>query len=247
MKKIWLLLLAVPILLFVFFIIAMLIDIAINDGEPESPANVGSFNVVETSTIDPTTILSSLDRGDQNIFNFEPGLSLDNRQFVTSVEWRQVDYVKLATSIFHVAWNESIDDWKLYKMSYWTECDHPDGFNNGDFLFYFETSDNKQYSARGILMEPEYGYVVWGGDTYYHRPLFGWKSINMNKVTVTAEEALRMAEASGGMEARQTWEECHVSVIMWPDVFGRYDWRIHYRDINIYNENGDAEFWIPAK
>ncbi len=247
MKKRWLLLLVVPILLFVIYIIVILIDIAINDGGPDAPTSVGSFNAIETSTIDPTTILSSLNHGDQNVFNFESGLPPDDPPFVTSVEWRQADFLNLATNIFHVAWNESINDWKLYRMRYRTECDHPDGFHNGEFLFYLETSDNKKYSARGILMEPEYGYVVWGGDTYYHRPFFGWKAINLKEITVTAEEALRRAEASGGMEARQSWEKCHVSVNMWPDFFGRYDWRVHYWDNNIYNKNRLVEFWIPAK
>jgi hypothetical protein len=242
-----LLLLFAPILLYVIYIIVILIDVAINARGADTPMDIGSFNVIETSTIDPTTILSSLDRGDQNVFNFELGLPPDDPLFVTSIEWRQVDYVNLATSIFHTAWDESVNDWKLYRMGYWTECDHPNGFTSGEFYFYFGTSNYKQYSTRGISMEPEYGYVVWGGDTYYHRPLFGWKSINMKEVTVTAEEALRRADASGGMEARQSWEGCRVSVIMWPEAFRRYIWRVDYWDNNIYNKNRLVEFWIPAK
>lgn len=250
MKKrllLWLLpLLIVPILLFVIYLIVILIDIIVNEPGADAPLDIGSFNVIESSMIDPATILSSINHGDQNIFNFKLGLPPDDPPFVTSVEWRQVDYVNLAASIFHAAWNESINDWKLYRMGYWTECDHPDGFSDGEFYFYLETSNNKKYSTRGIDMEPEYGYVVWGGDTYYHRPFFGWKAINLKEITVTAEEALRRAEVSGGLEARQSWEKCHVSVILWPEAFGRYDWRIRYWDNNAYT-NDEAEFWIPAK
>jgi hypothetical protein len=195
--------------------------------------------------IDPATILSSINHGDQNVFNFELGFPPGDPPFVTSVEWRQADYVNLATSIFRVAWNESINDWKLYRMVYRTECDHPDGFHNGEFYFYLETSDYWKYSTRGITMEPEYGYVMWGGDTYYRRPFFGWKAINLKEVTVTAEEALRLAEASGGMKARQSWENCRVGVDMWPEVFGRYDWKVYYWDNN--NSRNKAEFWIPAR
>lgn len=244
MKKRFLLLLIVPLLLFGIYVIVILVDIVFNEPRADAPLGIGSFDVIKYSMIDPTTILSSINQGDQSIFNFELGFPPGDPPFVTSVEWKQVDYVNLATSIFQVTWNESVNDWKLYKMAYDTECDNSDGFCNGEFLFYLETSDNKQYSARGILMEPEYGYVWWGGDTYYRRPLFGWKAINLKVITVTAEEALHRAEASGGMEARQSWKDCHISVAMWPEVFGRDDWWVRYRD---NNTNDEVVFWIPAK
>lgn len=242
-----LLILGVPIIIFFIYLVVILVDITFNEPGADAPLTIGSFNVIESSTIDPTTILSSLNYNGQNVFNFKPGL-LDEGSLVTSVEWRQVDYVNLATSIFHVAWNESVNDWNLYRMDYFTECGHPEGFSNGEFYFYLDTSDHKEYSARGILMEPEYGYVAWGGDTYYHRPLFGWKAINLKEVTVTAEEALRSAEARGGMNARKSLEnKCNIFVQLWPEAIGGYDWRVHYWVNNISNQNSGAEFLIPAK
>jgi hypothetical protein len=98
-------------------------------------------------------------------------------------------------------------------------------------------------------MEPEYGYVMWGGDTYYRRPFFGWKAINLKEVTVTAEEALRRAETSGGMEFRRPIEnKCDIAVQLWPDAFGRYDWRVGYWGDDFYNNKyRHTEFWIPTK
>ncbi len=242
-----LLLLVVPIFLFGIYIIVILVDTIVNEPGADSLMSIGSFNVIESTTIDPTTILSSLNYDGQNVFNFKPGLP-DDPPFVTSVEWRQEDFSNLAASIFNVAWNEPVSNWKLYRMGYWTKCDKPYGFSGGEFYFYLETSHIKQYSARGILMDPEYGYVTWGGDTYYHRPLFGWKVINLKEMTVTAEEALRRAEASGGMKTRQSWEnKCKIDVSIWPEAFGRYDWRVDYWDNNVYNKNRLVEFWIPAK
>jgi hypothetical protein len=242
-----LLMLGVPILIFIIYLGVIFVDITFNEPGADAPLTIGSFNVIESSTIDPTTILSSINHGDQNVFNFKPGL-LDEGSLVTSVEWRQVDYENLATSIFHVAWNESLNDWNLYRMAYFTECGHPEGFSNGEFYFYLDTSDQKEYSARGILMKPEYGYVAWGGDTYYHRPLFGWKAINLKEVTVTAEDALHTAEKLGGMNARQSWEnKCQIYVQLWPQGFGRYAWRVNYWNNDISNEDRMVEFWIPAK
>ncbi|MBI5934034.1 MAG: hypothetical protein HY867_10025 [Chloroflexi bacterium] len=248
-RRLWflpLLLLVVPLILFGIYVNFILYDIVFNEPGADAPVTIGSFNVIENSTIDPATILSSIGHGDQNIFDFKPGLP-DDWSSVTSVEWRQADYVNLATSIFQVAWNESISGWKLYRMDYFTGCDHPEGFSSGEFYFYLVTSDHKKYSARGIDMEPESAFVAWGGDTYYRRPFFGWKVINLKEMTVTAEEALRRAEARGGTEFRLSIEnQCRIYVQLWPEVRGRYDWRVHYWDDDIYR-NRPLEFWIPTK
>jgi hypothetical protein len=244
-----LLMLGVPVLLFVVYIIIILVDIAQDERDANAvPMGFGSFNNIESSVIDPTTILSSINRGDQNVFNFEPGFPSGDPPFVTSIEWKQTDFLNLATSIFHVAWNESVNDWKLYRMLYITDCNLVNGLNHAEFYFYLETSDHKNYSGRGIEMEPEYGYVMWGGDDYRRPPFFGWKDINLKEMTITAEEALRRAEASGGMSTRQSWNNtCEIFVSMWPEDFGRFDWRVNYSNNDISNENRMVEFWIPAK
>ncbi|GIK10826.1 MAG TPA: hypothetical protein PKC99_12565 [Anaerolineales bacterium] len=250
-KRLLLLLLAllgVPILLFGIYLIVIFVDAFVDELEADAaPVTFASYNVHESSTIDPATILSSINQGDQNVFNFELGFPPDDSPFVTSVEWRQEDFMNLAASIFHVAWNEFISDWNLYRMRYWTRCDDLSGFSWGELHFYLETSDHKEYSLRGIDMQPEYGYVTWGGDTYRHRPYFRWKVINLKEVTVTAEEALHRAEASGGMEFRRSIEnKCIIDVVLWPDVSGRYDWRVSYTGDSAYTTN-EPEFWIPTK
>lgn len=252
MKR-WLLLLLklllVPIVLFGIYVAIIVVDIYEDEQTANAvPMGFGSLNIIESSMIDPATILSSINHGDQNVFNFESGFPPDDPPFVTSVEWRQEDFLNLATSIFHVAWNESINDWTLYRMDYSTRCDDLYGFSDGGVYFYQETSDRKKYSGRGIRMELEYGYVTWGGDTYRRRPFFGWKVINLKEMTVTAEEALHRAEARGGLEFRRSIEnKCDIYIQLWPEVYGRYDWRVHYWDDNIYNTNRPLEIWIPTK
>lgn len=240
------------VILVLMILLCIICDIAFVLTEPEqhnyNPIGIGSFKVIESSTIDPATILSSLNNDDPNIFNFKPGLSEDPL-LITSVEWRQEDFINLANSIYRVAWDESESGWKLSRMGYYTDCEHPSGFSSAEFYYHLETPGDRKYYARDILMEPESGYVAWGGDSYFFRPLFSWmsiKTINLKKITVTAEEALRMAEESGGAKARQSWEDCHILVNMWPDVFGHYDWRVYYWDNNAYTTD-ESEFRIPAK
>lgn len=244
-----LLMLGVPILIFVIYLGAIIVDIINeNNWRTDAPGSIGSFNVIESSLIDPTTILSSLNSDNQGVFEFKSGLP-DNPEFVTSVEWRQKDFTNLATGIFNIVWNESANDWRLYKMDYYTECNTPDGFSSGEILFFQQDiSNNKKYSARSILMDPENGYVAWGSSTDYRRPLFGWKAINLSEVTVTAEDALQKAEVLGGKKIRQSWNnECSIFVALWPEDLGRYEWRVDYWDKNISNEYRNKEFWIPTK
>lgn len=234
--------------LFVIYITIILDDIAQDERDANAvPMGFGSFKIKESSKIDPATILSSINHGDQNLFNFESGFPPDDLPFVASVEWSQEDFLNLATSIFHAAWKESTNDWILYRMDYSTRCDDLYGFSEGEVYFLQETSDRKKYSGRGISMEPDYGYVTWGGDIYRRRPFFGWKVINLNEMTVTAEEALRKAEARGGLDYRRSKEnQCNIYIQLWPEVSGRYDWRVHYWDDDIY-KNRPLEFWIPTK
>ena len=246
MKKRFFLLLVVPILLCIVY----LVDITFNNPGEDAPMNIGSFRVIESSSIDPGTVLLSLGDNNQRLFSFSPGFP-DDPPVIASVDWKQADFLKLATSIFRVAWNEPIDSWVLYRMAFWTDCkDSPNGYSGGELYFYLETSSNnaRQYSVREILMEPEYGYVAWGGDTFYPRALFSkWKSIGLREIQVNAENALKKAESSGGAESRMSANNnCHIITDMYPNRDNRSVWLVTY-SAGYKVIQGPSNFWIPAK
>lgn len=157
-KRLLLLLLAllgVPILLFGIYLIVIFVDAFVDELEADAaPVTFASYNVHESSTIDPATILSSINQGDQNVFNFELGFPPDDSPFVTSVEWRQEDFMNLAASIFHVAWNEFISDWNLYRMRYWTRCDDLSGFSWGSYIFIWKLQIIRNILCVALICSP---------------------------------------------------------------------------------------------
>ena len=155
--------------------------------------------------ISPETILASLDKGETKVFAPETA-SPENPIFEKYFSWRQSEYTKIIVALHEFIWDEDLDDWKLYYMHFSTPChDNLSGFELGEY-YYFKTIFHKNgqidYAGRGFLVTPQYGDVEWGSKPNYPHPILGWKSVNLNKVKVTAEQALEIAEINGGKEAR---------------------------------------------
>src|SRR5574341_496161 len=188
--------------------------------------------------IDPQTILKSLDNGETKVFAPETA-SPEDPIFDKYFSWRQADYTKVTAALHEFVWNEGLNDWKLYNMYFGTPChDNLSGFELGKY-YYFKTIFHKNgqvdYAGRGFLITPQYGDVEWGTGPNYPHPILGWKSVNLNKVKITAEEALTIAEQNGGKEARlYVKNECNITA----QLSGNSGWRIFvYR-----NDTGSSIF-----
>ena len=165
--------------------------------------------------INAKTILASLDNGETNVFTAEI-TTPDAPMFEGPVLWQQSDYLKITDALHQFVWKEMLDDWSLYYMDFITTCqDNPNGFALGDF-YYFKTIftyGKLQYSAREMLISPQYGHVTWGDGAIFPHPLLGWKSINLEKIKITAEEALKIAEENGGKEVQfSVQNNCKIQV-----------------------------------
>jgi hypothetical protein len=139
------------------------------------------------------------------------------------IEWRQSDYLKIGNALNQFAWNDTLEDWNLFHMAFSTSCqDNPSGLVRGDFR-YFKTIFEKgkiKYTWRTMFIIPEYLNVAWGGDAVYPRPPWGWKKIDLNKIKVTAEDAIRIAEENGGREARlRIQNKCNIVLLLLPQRF----------------------------
>ena len=210
------------------------------DSIEKYPINVGSFIKQGGLKIDSKKILSALDRGDSNVFqpiDEAPDTQLFSEQF----EWSQADYEKIAKAVFQFVWKEPTDMWTLYRFKFdLMNCrDEPKGFNYADFFYYQEIKiDNKPlYSVRAISIEPQYGYIAWGGETNYPHPIFGWKSVKLDELKVPAEEALGLAESRGGQAFRLTRNNiCSIVVTMYPESYSYGGWVVTYfpGDIHIH-------------
>jgi hypothetical protein len=194
----------------------------------EYPYGATDFGDRGGYSINSETILSSLEDGNANVFTPEmatPSVPI----FEEPISWSQADYLKIADALNEFVWNEPLDDWKLFSMDFITAChDDPRGFGLGD-LYFFKTIFHKNgklgETGRGYLISPQYGDVEWGGRQNFPYPFpSGWKSVDLEKVKITAEDALRIADENGGRKSRMSVQnQCKINV----SLSGYTNWEVY--------------------
>lgn len=184
--------------------------------------------------ISPGTILTSLEKGDVDVF-LNDSRSVDNRYdgpilYSESITWSQSDNFKIVRALNHFVWKDQFDNWNLFAMTFNVNCqDNINGLPGGNFKYFKTVFDKGKivYTWREIEIVPEYSFVAWGGDAEFAHPLLGWKSIDLDKLKITAEEAIRIAENNGGREARSNVQNrCDIHLLFMPE---RYKgWLVNY-------------------
>ncbi len=217
-----------------------------NEGGPVPyPLGLGSLVTIEYTTVDPTTILEDIRSGKEPILQVQSGYPED-LPFITSIRWSQNDYLEIAEA-FHVAiWKDDPNEWHLYKAFFRVDCENIGGGFEIAALYYYQEvirDEKRVYSVRIIMIVPQFGYIAWGGDTFYPRPIGGWEAINLESITsIPAEKALELAEQQGGNDFRsRAYNACYIYVTMWPWGYKRIDWWVNY------SGKTDFEVWIPSR
>jgi hypothetical protein len=207
----------------------------------------GSFAHSGIYEIDPDTILESLDRGETDVF-YPESETPQIPSTTKSVSWNQAEYQKIVDALSQFVWKESMIDWKLYRLFFRRGCqDIASGFVYADFTFFKEISikGKKLYTVRSVFVSPQSKEIRWGGDTNFPRPLWGWKSIDSEKIIVTAEEAVVRADEIGGKSLRiSVQNQCQIKVDYFPENYDYDGWRVSY-DINPYSPSDFI--LVPAK
>lgn len=222
-----------------------------NEGGPAPyPINIGSFFTVENGTIDPTTLLEDVQAEKEPLFLQVQSDLPEDPPFIMSIGWSQNNYLEIAHALFKAIWKDDSNEWRFYRASFYTDCENPTGKFESATLYYYQEvkmDGKRMYSVRAISIEPQYGYVAWGGDTFYPRPIIGkWAEIDSKKIAkVPAEKALALAEQQGGSDIRmRVSNACWVHVDIWPWGYERNDWMVTYGGtIDLSND----KIWIPLK
>ena len=172
------------------------------DQEILYPNGLGSYDEIRHYTFDPEMILTVLDQGRGEIFEPIPDYAKSYVFPPGSFAWQQKDYLKIVGALNQVASKETLEDWEIFLMIFARNCaDNPVGFDDLR-ITYFKT-DGDQYTTQEIDVYPLAKGAEWGGNASFPRPfLSGWKSVDLEKMKVTADDALQMAEANGGEKAR---------------------------------------------
>ncbi|MBV6395163.1 MAG: hypothetical protein HFACDABA_00734 [Anaerolineales bacterium] len=193
--------------------------------------------------IDPETILASLNGGTMDVFlpeerDIEDEVWGRPALFALPIPWRQSDYLMIANALNQFAFNDTLDKWELYLIDFHANCsDGSNGFRSSTFT-YFKTSFGNigriKYVTRLLYITPEYMSVTWGGGASFLRPFHGWKNIDLNKVEISAEDAVKIAEENGGQEARlRIQNRCEISASLLPRNWDGWKVRFGY-DFEMY-------------
>jgi hypothetical protein len=109
-------------------------------------------------------------------------------------------------------------------MSFYRDCQN---ISTGFDLFiivYVKYTDTNKYDAREITVSPIYQNASMSEKKNLQQPMFSLNNINLDKINVTADTALHIAEENGGKVARLTAKnQCRASVIS-----DGQDWFVRY-------------------
>ena len=186
-----------------------------------SYGNRGSYE------FNPETILESLKRGNEDVFTPIAEASREHI-YSTSFPWKQSDYLMIADALHQFVWKETVEDWSLHDMVLYGDCQYnPIGFDIIK-ISYYKVTGLQQYSAHMIGIYPLSGEGEWGGGEKFPRSLFSrWNYIDLEKLKVTSEGALQIAEDNGGMLARLAANnQCSIQFSLSSYPYPR--WRVTY-------------------
>jgi hypothetical protein len=205
---------AVMFLLILIFIIILVYDNYLHRQEDlNSPGLLGSYWDTGYYKIDPETILTSLEDGNTGVFT--PLLeNPDGIEEVANIpiRWTQTDFLKIASALGQFEWNDPMDlkDWSLYYISFEGSCGDPMGFSFASIAYF--KAGTKRYTTRLIEIDPYFGWVRWGAERTYPKPILQkWNGVDLLRAKITADDALLIA-SKDAKERFQLTDNCGVLV-----------------------------------
>ncbi len=209
------------------------------DSSLYDPATVYEFSYRGNYKIDSSTILKSIDSDQSTVF-FPETLVISTSNAKNELSWTQLEYYKITVALFEFVWKESLNkNWSIHRLFFETVCkENPAGFEHATFLFNQLIFQNEhfRYNARAIEITPLDNEVLWGGGNTYLRPVFGESQIDLDNLTILADDALNIAEKNGGKDLRVSVKNsCDLTVSLEDGI-----WKVIY----YYSDPGSASFRI---
>jgi hypothetical protein len=217
------------------------------------PSSISSYSDMGYYKIDPETILTSLASGDTNVFMPLPEDIQDVEEIAgISISWTQADFLKIASALGQFLWGDPMDlrDWSVYAVTFEGFCDDSTGLDYAE-LTYFKAGSTG-YSTRFIEIHPYFGWVGWGNEANYPKPILRkWKSVDLLGAKITADDALRIA-SEHAKERFHLKDKCGVLMGV-PENNDPNNWYLHvfgFPDSIVYAvnfETGDYTFENRSK
>ncbi len=185
-------------------------------------------------SIDPSTVLELIRLGKKDVFTLlypPPELFFELEPSSWNSVWNQNDYMFVANALHKVGWNEGLESWGLYQINFGLRCDKVGvGFYNAQFGYYQIDSIGGRKSRIVHLLTIDPGVNTTSiFERVYSPTVRNWPTIDLEKVKISAEEAVRIAEINGGYEMRSSVNNvCNISIILAPGSASYHGWRIVY-------------------
>lgn len=187
---------------------------------------------------EPETILESITQNDANLFTPVDIMPPDNTQPIT-VNWKQSDYIKILATLFTSVLRDNINDWQLYSISFSQRCiQYDQGFQGGNFTFFKNAKESK-YEVRIVrtINITAWNKTISISNKEYRPKLVNWSSLDLATNKITADDALKIANQAGGMDARLAVENnCNTIASFISDSLRFDGWVVRYEQYSIDNK-----------
>lgn len=180
--------------------------------------------------IDPMTLPQALEHGETAVFASEATGTIDDLPDSKPVRWSQADFLRIAEALQQQELSESLYDWRFSQLLFRLNCeDTAFGPQQATIELY------KEYPRDGAILLiqryvsilPRKNQVGWTEDEIY--PVLGHQpSIELVKVNVPVEQALRTAEAQGGQAAREAAQNQCVIYLLFTASRAKNGWEVTY-------------------
>ena len=189
--------------------------------------------------IDSQIILQSLARGEVDVFTWIGGdvLTAQTTIGLPPVQWGQDEYWRIVQAFYSIVRKESLEEWYIKEISFTLDCIEV-SFGPQYAYFYFfmyadDRDDNELRLEHYIGIAPQENEIDWSHDEWLSPFKRSYEAIDLAQVTITAEEALRIAEENGGLEARISVDnDCDLSISLIAGLRND-DWNVWYSDSNL--------------
>lgn len=181
---------------------------------------------------EPESLLKTLANGNDTVFSPVDSDTVGNETYSYGlVSWTQSDYLYIASAVHQLVWHESVESWAIGSLHFNLACSKIDkGFQYAIFTYMKEKISIRGYSAveHEIHIEPQQGLIsAW--EFIYDPGLVRSKSVDMKDISITADQALIIAEENGGSEIRaKNNNSCDTSASLSPNSVNYDGWRVMY-------------------
>lgn len=171
--------------------------------EEEQPITIRDNTYTFDSSLSPKLIAD----GKNDIFPLQTTPSANHSLSTEPVRWNEADFLSIVQSFHQFASQESLANWKLVKMYYNLGCKYEAwGAQSAGFLYYkvvqTENRDRKSRLVHYIFIDASEN-IASILETEYYPLLDEWPSIDLSKVNITFDDALKIAERNGGAKIRE--------------------------------------------